>query len=161
MCPETEEYLRTAWLEATSRSILRGQQGESRAQDAAPLICARRRGEIGWLSLYTRQEPIPARYNTPMGVKDILSRRRDEILRIAASHGASNIRVFGSVARGEAGPDSDIDLLVDLERGRSLLDHAALKVDLEQLLERPVDVATERGLKPRIREHILREAIPL
>ena len=80
-----------------------------------------------------------------MGVKDILSHRRDEILRIAARHGASNIRVFGSVARGEAGPESDIDLLVDLE----------------QLLERPVDVATERGLKPRIREHILREAIPL
>jgi predicted nucleotidyltransferase len=96
-----------------------------------------------------------------MAVKDILSHRRDEILRIAARHGASNIRVFGSVARGEAGPESDIDLLVDLERGRSLLDHAALKVDLEQLLERPVDVATERGLKPRIREHILREAIPL
>jgi predicted nucleotidyltransferase len=80
-----------------------------------------------------------------MAVKDILDRRRAEILRIAARHGASNVRVFGSVARGEAGPESDIDLLVDLE----------------QLLGRSVDVATERGLKPRIREHILREAIPL
>ena len=96
-----------------------------------------------------------------MGVKEILSRRRDEILQIAARHGASNVRVFGSVARGEAGPESDLDLLVDLERGRSLLDHAALKVDLELLLDLPVDVATERGLKPRIREHLLREAIPL
>jgi len=96
-----------------------------------------------------------------MGVKEILSRQRDEILQIAARHGASNVRVFGSVARGEAGAESDLDLLVDLEHGRSLLDHAALKVDLEQLLDLPVDVATERGLKPRIREHILREAIPL
>lgn len=96
-----------------------------------------------------------------MGVKEILSHRRDEILRIAALHGASNVRVFGSVARGEAGLESDLDLLVDLERGRSLLDHAALKIDLEQLLDLPVDVATERGLKPRIRERILREAIPL
>jgi predicted nucleotidyltransferase len=96
-----------------------------------------------------------------MGVKEILSRQRDEILQIAARHGASNVRVFGSVARGEAGAESDLDLLVDLEHGRSLLDHAALKIDLEQLLDLPVDVATERGLKPRIREHILREAIPL
>ena len=96
-----------------------------------------------------------------MGVKEILSRQRDEILQIAARHGASNVRVFGSVARGEAGAESDLDLLIDLEHGRSLLDHAALKVDLEQLLDLPVDVATERGLKPRIREHILREAIPL
>jgi predicted nucleotidyltransferase len=96
-----------------------------------------------------------------MGIEEILRHRRQEILRIAARHGASNVRIFGSVARGEAGPDSDVDLLVDLERDRSLLDHAALKVELEQLLERPVDVATERGLKVRIREHILQEAIPL
>lgn len=96
-----------------------------------------------------------------MDVEDILKRRREEILRIAARHGASNVRVFGSVARGEAGPESDIDILVDLEKGRSLLDHAALKIDLEQLLKRPVDVATERGLRPWIREHVLQEAIPL
>jgi uncharacterized protein len=96
-----------------------------------------------------------------MGIEEILRHRRQEVLRIASRHGASNVRVFGSVARGEAGPESDVDFLVDLERGRSLLDHAALKVELEQLLERPVDVATERGLKARIREHILQEAIPL
>jgi predicted nucleotidyltransferase len=96
-----------------------------------------------------------------MGIEEILRNRRQEVLRIASRHGASNVRVFGSVARGEAGPKSDIDFLVDLERGRSLLDHAALKMELEQLLERPVDVATERGLKVSIREHILQEAIPL
>lgn len=96
-----------------------------------------------------------------MGIKELLGHKRHQILRIAALHGASNVRVFGSVARGEAGPDSDVDLLVDLEQGRSLLDHAALKVDLERLLELPVDVATERGLKLRFREHILQEAIPL
>ncbi|MES1243246.1 MAG: nucleotidyltransferase family protein [Acidobacteriota bacterium] len=96
-----------------------------------------------------------------MGIEELLRHRKREILAIAATHGASNIRVFGSVARGEAGPDSDVDLLVDLEHGRSLLDHAALKVELEQLLKLPVEVATERGLKPTIREHILREAVPL
>ena len=100
-------------------------------------------------------------WETDMGIEELLGRQKHQILRIAALHGASNVRVFGSVARGEAGPDSDVDLLVDLEQGRSLLDHAALKVDLEQLLELPVDVATERGLKPRFREHILKEAIPL
>jgi uncharacterized protein len=96
-----------------------------------------------------------------MSIEELLRHRKQEILQIAAVHGASNVRVFGSVARGEAGPDSDVDLLVDLEQGRSLLDHAALKVELEQLLKLPVDVATERGLKPRLREHILQEAIPL
>jgi predicted nucleotidyltransferase len=96
-----------------------------------------------------------------MGIEDLLRERRDEILRIAARHGASNIRVFGSVARGEATAQSDVDFLVELERGRSLLDHAALMVDLENLLGRRVDVATERGLKPRVREVILREAVRL
>jgi hypothetical protein len=96
-----------------------------------------------------------------MGIDELLRHRKREILRIAALHGASNVRVFGSVARGEAGPESDVDLLVDLERGRSLLDHAALKVELEELLNLPVDVATERGLKPTVRAHILQEAVPL
>jgi uncharacterized protein len=96
-----------------------------------------------------------------MGIVEVLKEKREEILRIAARHGASNVRVFGSVARGEADAQSDIDLLVELERGRSLLDHAALMLDLESLLGRRVDVATERGLKPLIREHILREAVRL
>lgn len=96
-----------------------------------------------------------------MGIEDLLAAVREEILRIAARHGASDVRVFGSVARGEAGEESDVDFLVELDQGRSLLDHAALKVELEELLGRPVDVATVRGLKPRVREHILAEAVPL
>jgi uncharacterized protein len=105
--------------------------------------------------------PLDWTWRTGMGIAEILKEKRDEILRIAARHGASNVRVFGSVARGEADAQSDIDLLVELERGRSLLDHAALMLDLESLLGRRVDVATERGLKPLIREHILREAVRL
>ena len=85
-----------------------------------------------------------------MDINALLQQKREEILRIAAQHGAHNVRVFGSVARGEAGPESDIDFLVELEPGRSLLDHAALLLDLERLLGRKVDVATERSLKERI-----------
>jgi hypothetical protein len=96
-----------------------------------------------------------------MGIEDLLAAVREEILRIAARHGASEVRVFGSVARGEAGEESDVDFLVELEPGRSLLDHAALKVELEEFLGRSVDVATVRGLKPRVREHILAEAVRL
>jgi uncharacterized protein len=96
-----------------------------------------------------------------MSIEKLLREKRDEILRIAARHGASNVRIFGSVARGEASAQSDIDFLVELERGRSLLDHAALMIDLESLLGRRVDVATERGLKPQIREWILGEAVRL
>lgn len=96
-----------------------------------------------------------------MGADDLLKDKRDEILQIAARHGASNVRIFGSVARGEATRDSDIDLLVELERGRSLLDHAALVIELEELLGTRVDIATERGLKADVREEILGEARPL
>ena len=92
---------------------------------------------------------------------DALRRRRDEILRVAAAHGARNVRVFGSVARGEADEKSDVDFLVELEPGRSLLDHVALWQALEALLGCRVDVATERGLKPRIRDRVLGEAIAL
>jgi hypothetical protein len=96
-----------------------------------------------------------------MSLEQLLREKRDEILRIAARHGASNVRIFGSVARGEASLQSDVDFLVELEGGRSLLDHAALMIDLERLLGRRVDVATERGLKPQIRERILGEAVRL
>jgi len=95
------------------------------------------------------------------GIKDILLSKREEILRIAARHGASNVRIFGSVARGEAGKDSDIDLLVELEQGRSLLDQAGLMVELEDLLGRKVDVVTEQGLYWLLRRRILKEARPL
>lgn len=96
-----------------------------------------------------------------MSVDALLKTHRVEILAIAARHGARNVRVFGSVARGEAGPDSDVDILVDLERGRSLLDHAQLQIDLEALLGRTVDVVTERGLRSHLRDRVLHEAIPL
>lgn len=82
-------------------------------------------------------------------------------LRIAAKDGARNVRVFGSVARGEADDRSDIDLLVEMEPGRSLLDLGGLQYELERRFGRPVDVVTERGLKARIRDRILREAIPV
>jgi uncharacterized protein len=96
-----------------------------------------------------------------MGIRELLGGKREQILGIAARHGASNVRVFGSVARGDAREESDVDILVDLAPGRSLLDHAALMVDLQDLLGRRVDVATERGLKPHVRERILREAVRL
>lgn len=91
----------------------------------------------------------------------LIRTKREEILRIAAAHGARRVRLFGSAARGQATDASDIDLLVDLEPGRSLLDHAALIVDLERLLGQRVDVVTERGLRPRVRDAILRQAVPL
>jgi uncharacterized protein len=96
-----------------------------------------------------------------MSAVDLLKDKRDDILRIAAQHGAQNIRVFGSVARGEAAPDSDLDILVQLEPGTTLLRHAALVRNLESLLGRKVDVVSDRGLRERIRDRVLREAIPL
>ena len=86
---------------------------------------------------------------------------RDQILRIAEQYGARNVRIFGSVARGEAQPDSDLDLLVDLDSGRSLLDHVALIQDLEDLLRRKVDVVESQALHSRIRNRVLAEAVPL
>lgn len=96
-----------------------------------------------------------------MGIEELLGSKREEILRLAEKHGAHNVRVFGSALRGEAGPGSDIDLLIDLEAGRSFLEHAALLLELEDLLGRKVDVVTERGLRPRVRDRILSEAQPL
>lgn len=92
---------------------------------------------------------------------DQLSKRRNDIVRIAQKHGASNIRVFGSVARGDADRDSDVDFLVDLDNGRSLFDLGGLLVDLQTLLDCPVDVVTEKGLRPRIRERVLSEALSI
>ena len=96
-----------------------------------------------------------------MSIESLLKAKRDEIIRIAAKHGGRNLRVFGSVARGEADDLSDLDLLVELEPGRSLLDHAALRRELEEILGCRVDVVSDRGIKPRIRDRVLREAIPL
>ena len=96
-----------------------------------------------------------------MGVQELLEEKRDEILRIAAIHGARNVRVFGSVARGEADDSSDIDLLVDMEPDRSLLDVTAFLAEIRDLLGRRVDVVSEKGLYWLIRRRILKEAKPL
>jgi len=90
-----------------------------------------------------------------------LPERRDEILAVAARHGARTVRVFGSVVRGEETPESDLDLLVEFEPGRSLLDHIALAQNLQDLLGRDVDVVTKKGLHWYIRDRVCREAVPL
>jgi predicted nucleotidyltransferase len=96
-----------------------------------------------------------------MEINNILKDRRETILRVAASHGALDVRIFGSRARGAARPDSDVDILVKLEAGRSLLDLIAIKQDLEDLLGCKVDVVTEAALSPYIREQVLNEAVAL
>ena len=96
-----------------------------------------------------------------MEIDHIVKDRRETILRVAASHGARDVRVFGSRAHGAARPDSDIDILVKLEAGRSLLDLIAIKQDLEDLLGCKVDVVTEAAISPYIREQILNEAVAL
>ncbi len=92
---------------------------------------------------------------------DELRRRREDILRVAVRHGARNVRVFGSVTRGEDDGNSDVDFLVEFDPGRSLLDHAGLQIDLEDLLGCKVDVASARGLRERIRDRVLEEAVSL
>jgi predicted nucleotidyltransferase len=96
-----------------------------------------------------------------MDVKDLLTEKRETILQIAAKYGARNVRVFGSVARDEAGEQSDIDFLVDMEPGRSLLDLGGLLMDLKDLLGRDVDLVTEDGIYWLLRRRILKEAKPL
>jgi predicted nucleotidyltransferase len=96
-----------------------------------------------------------------MTIEELLKEKREEILCIAARHGARNVRVFGSVARGEANQISDVDFLVEMEPGRSLLDLGGLQMELEMLLGCRVDVVTVRGLKERVRERVLREAVPV
>lgn len=92
---------------------------------------------------------------------DELRKRRDEILALANRHGATNVRVFGSVARGDAHPESDLDFVVDFDAGRSLMDHGELVMDLEEALGRRVDVVSARGLRDRFRDRIFADAVPL
>ncbi|MEM9503512.1 MAG: nucleotidyltransferase family protein [Cyanobacteria bacterium P01_E01_bin.43] len=92
---------------------------------------------------------------------ETLQSQKAQILEIADKYGASNIRVFGSVARGEATGDSDIDLLVDLEPGRSLLDHIGLMQDLADLLGRSMDVVETDALHERIKDRVMQDAVPL
>ncbi len=87
--------------------------------------------------------------------------RRDEILDIARRYGAGDVRIFGSVARGDATGSSDLDLIVRFEPGRSLLDHGGLIMDLRELLGVKADVIDEDAIRERFREHVDREAIPL
>lgn len=94
-------------------------------------------------------------------LKQLLEVRREEILRIAARYGARNVRVFGSAARGDDGPDSDVDLLVEFEQEHSLLDRIGLIQDLEDLLGRKVQVATEDTLHWYIRDRVIAQAVPL
>jgi uncharacterized protein len=96
-----------------------------------------------------------------MGIAELLRARREEILRLAERHGAAEVRVFGSVARGEAGPDSDVDFLVKTGPRTSPWFPAGLILDLEELLGRPVDVVTEGALHWYLRDRILSEAVPL
>jgi predicted nucleotidyltransferase len=94
-------------------------------------------------------------------MKVLATTKREEIKKLAANYGARNVRLFGSVARREARSDSDVDVLVDLEPDRSLFDLGGLLMELQDLLGCKVDVVTEQGLRPRIRERVLRDAVPL
>jgi uncharacterized protein len=96
-----------------------------------------------------------------MGIDELLKGKRNDILRIAAAHGATNVRVFGSVARGDAKPDSDIDLLVEFKHGCGPWYGGGLIADLEDLLKRRVDIATVEDLHWYVRDRVLQEAVPL
>ena len=96
-----------------------------------------------------------------MEIQERLKAKREDILRLAAQHGVRTVRIFGSVARGEARSDSDVDFLVELEPHRSLLDLGGFVMDVQDLLGCAVDVAEPEGLHWYIRERILHEAVPL
>ncbi len=92
---------------------------------------------------------------------DELRKRREQIIALASKRGARNVRVFGSVARGDAAAGSDVDFVVDFDSGRSLMDHGELVMDLEEILGCRVDVVSARGLRDRFRQHVLADAVPL
>lgn len=96
-----------------------------------------------------------------MTIEELRRTKREEIIRVATKHGASNIRIFGSLARGDNSAASDIDILVDLDPDRSLFDLGGLLTELEILLQARVDVATEGMLRPKVRARALQDAVPL
>lgn len=98
---------------------------------------------------------------TPNNLAALLQEKREDILRIAEKHGASNVRVFGSVAHGEARPDSDADFLVEIQPIRSLMDISGMVADLQGRLGHPVDLAEPEGLHQLVREKVLEEAVYL
>ena len=96
-----------------------------------------------------------------MTAKEILDSKRDEIIRIARSHGAENLRLFGSLAKETSNSKSDIDLLVDIAPDSSLLDMIAAKLEIEDMTGCKVDLVTPASLSPHIRESVLKESVPL
>jgi len=96
-----------------------------------------------------------------MNLTETLKTNRDKILEVSAKYGAKNIRIFGSVARGDFGRDSDIDFLVDMEKGRSLFDMGGLLMELQKILGCKVDVVTPKGLRQRIKERVIKDSIYL
>ena len=97
-----------------------------------------------------------------MSKRELIAKHRDAILALAAKHGATNVRIFGSVARGDDDETSDIDVLVNMEPGRSLLDMGGLLMDLRRLLDCKVDVVSEhKDMRPHFRKNVLREAVPV
>ena len=116
---------------------------------------------VAALWLLDRSFDLFERQQYPMRIEDLRNKDREEILKIAAKHGARNIRIFGSVARGEADSKSDLDILVEFLPGATLLSHSAMIRELESLLKVKVDVVSDRGLRERIRDRVLSEAVPL
>jgi predicted nucleotidyltransferase len=96
-----------------------------------------------------------------MTLRQLVEEKRDDILHIAAKHGAHNVRMFGSAARGDDRPDSDVDFLVDVGETTSSWFPAGLILDLQQILGRRVEIVTDKGLNPHLRDRVLREAVPL
>jgi predicted nucleotidyltransferase len=134
----------------TSRCYWGDREG-GRAESALPLVP----GDS------TQRKPVGGTATLLMSGRELVEAKREAILRLADQHGASNIRLLGSAARGEAGPASDVDLLVKMEEGRSLLDLVAFGQDMEELLGCRVDVITDGGVSPYLRDRIYAEAVPL
>lgn len=127
-----------------------------RMRNRLPRLCPRCKSR-----LWNVPKIRPLSTGTGLGIKEVIAPHRSEILRLARRYGARNLRVFGSVRRSEASETSDLDLLVDWERDRSLLDSAAFRVALRKLLGRPVDTVDADYLHWAIRPQVLFEAIPL